>query len=456
MSEDFDREERAFADAFREALAAEAFRPLDADEITAAAPRRRAVGPWAKGLAAAAAVVVVALAAGVVLPRLAAGGTAASGTVEAAPAPAAGMAPMDAADRSTAAASAEDAGVAGAAQGWIDLASAPLSPRSYAAGAWLDGRFYLTGGQLDAPCPPNASCVAPSRLLRDGASYDPATGEWRAIADAPVSASGAPVAVGSTLYYQVWRDGVAGVYAYDTTADAWATLPKPSGDGGLVAAGDRLVSIGGSDEQSTAVDEVYDPSARSWTALPDDPLGPSFNRSAVWVDGRLLLLAHDLVPNPGAEGPSLVRLASFDFATSTWQRLPDSGVIGGGAVAVAGRVVLPDTGSADGGEVGNWGRSYPMGGIYDPASGDWSALPALTDAGEGVRQAWSNTSVAGGRLLASGHLLDPVARTWELLSPPPLGNIEGQTVVAGPDGVLVFGGWDGSRQTDRLALLPLG
>jgi hypothetical protein len=37
--------------------------------------------------------------------------------------------------------------------------------------------------------------------------------------------------------------------------------------------------------------------------------------------------------------------------------------------------VFPYAGSADGGQVNNWGRSYPQGGIYDPGAGAWEVLP---------------------------------------------------------------------------------
>ena len=35
------------------------------------------------------------------------------------------------------------------------------------------------------------------------------------------------------------------------------------------------------------------------------------------------------------------------------------------------------------------------------------------------------------------------------------GNLLGQTVVAGPDGILLFGGWDGKAPTAGSAYLPL-
>jgi hypothetical protein len=99
--ERFDREERAFTGAFRDALGSESFRPLDADDLKAAAgPASGFAGRWAKGMAAAAALVLVAIGAAVVLPQLARGGvSASSATVAAAPEPAGGAAPKEADDR---------------------------------------------------------------------------------------------------------------------------------------------------------------------------------------------------------------------------------------------------------------------------------------------------------------------------------------------------------------------
>ena len=454
MSEDFEREERAFAEALHASVPVESFRPLDADAIRAAArPARPARSRWLRTMAAAAVLVVTVGVGAALLPRLGGSSTAVPASDGYA---AGGSAAESAADRATGAGAPGKVGTSSLQGEWSSLPGSPLAPRSYAGGAWLGGRYFVVGGQLDQPCPPGASCLAPSRLLRDGASYDPQEGSWKAIADAPVSVSGAAVVVGVTMYFTVWVDGSPSVYGYDTSVDAWTRVPSPSiGGGSLVAAGDRLVSIPYSDEQAEAVDEVYDAGTRTWSRLPDDPLGRSFNRGAVWVDGKLLLLAHKLVANPGSEEPSLVRLAEFDFTTMSWRRLPDSEILGGGAVAVAGLVVFPDTGSADGGEVNNWGRRYPMGGIYDPATRGWSDLPELKDPPEGVLYVWSDSSVTGDGVLASGHLLDPVSRSWTLLEPPPGGNLQGQSVFAGPEGVLVFGGWDGSAQTNRASYLPL-
>lgn len=450
MTDDFGREERAFADALRTAVEAEGFRPLDSDAIkAAAAPPRKGLGAgWTKGLAAAAALVVVVGVGALMLPRMSSGAMPASAGMAAAPevesAGGNAPAPQVASDRAF--------NVLGE---WVGIGVAPLSPRSEASGVWFDGQYYVVGGQGDAPCPANASCVAPRQYFKDGASYDPATGAWREVAEAPVAIAGlAPVTVGGRFYYRA-ADDLGTLAVYEPGADGWAKLPAPDEYGQLVAAGDALVSIHWSDEEKSAADWLYDPATTEWTELPDDPLGPSFNRSAVWVNDRLLLAAAELVADPGSEQPAIIRLAELDLGTMTWRKLPDSPLIGGKPVVAAGRVIWPEQGGADGGDVSSWGREYPFGGIYDPTAGTWTNLPAQDALGEGVTTTWDYAAPAGDLVLASGHLLDPVAAAWTRLDPPPPGNRDGQTVVASPDGLLVFGGWEGSQHTADAYYLPL-
>ena len=89
-NEEFEREERAFAEALHASVPVESFRPLDPEAIRAAAgpvtsTRRRT---WLKGIAAAAAVVVAVGAGAALLPRL----LGSSGSVTAAPASSDGFA----------------------------------------------------------------------------------------------------------------------------------------------------------------------------------------------------------------------------------------------------------------------------------------------------------------------------------------------------------------------------
>lgn len=450
MTEDFEREERAFTEALRGSVPVESFRPLDPEELkAAAAPGLATRGRWLRGLAAAAAVVVVAGAGVLILPQLG-GGAGSAATVAGLPEAAGGAAPMDAEDRASAASL---PGFAPAPGEWAGLSDSPLSPRSNSAGAWLDGEFFLVGGQLSAPCPPNADCIAPDRLLRDGAAFNPATGTWRRIADAPVALSeGEPVVVSGRLYFQLGYGPTAAVLAYDAGTDAWSQLPAPAGGGVLVALGDRLASVAWSTEEAGAFDELFDPVTGQWTRLPADPLKASYERTLVWVGGRALLFAKAVPPESGGKAP-VFRLAELDLATGKWRRLPDSDVVGVAGRAVGDLVVFPEPGSYDGGEVDNWGRDHPAGGIFDPAAGVWSQLPEPARSDGGL--SYGRTTTAGALLLTGSGLLDPVGRTWSTVPEPPGGNLLGQAVVAGPDGLLVFGGWDGSGPTAAAAYLPL-
>ena len=163
----------------------------------------------------------------------------------------------------------------------------------------------------------------PGAALSDGATFDPATGDWEPIVDAPTPIlSPSEAVLGSTLYLlmDVPRPEAPPAFlAYDATADRWSALPMPpDGTGRLVAFEDVLLSVPGSDEGIGGVDSWFDPVTNEWHRIPDDPLGPSYDRSIVVVDGRVLLTAKDLVPDPGAARPSLVRLAELDATLTRW------------------------------------------------------------------------------------------------------------------------------------------
>ena len=450
MSEDFEREERAFAEALHASVPVETFRPLDADAIKAAArPARPGRSRWLKGMAAAAVLVVTVGLGAALLPRV--GSSASSVPAEPAGGYAAGGAvPEAAADRGAGPVS-PDKSTPGE---WTTTAPSPLTPRSNAAGAWLNGEFYLVGGQSDAPCPPNADCMAPTRLLRDGAAYNPLTNAWRRITDAPVALSeGEPVAVDERLYFQRGYGAKGAIYAYDTTSDSWSQPPSPAGGGVLIAFGDRLASVAWSTEEAGNYDELFDPVTDRWTRLPADPLKTSYERTLVWVGGRALLFAKDVRTQSSDKAP-VFRVAELALGTGKWRRLPDSKIVGVAGRAVGDVVVFPQQGSYDGGEVDNWGRNYPAGGIYDPTTGNWSALPGPSRPDNGGLS-FPRTAVAGTLLLTDGRVLDSGARRWTAVPEPPDGNLLGQTVVASPEGVLVFGGWDGSAPTNGAAHLPL-
>ena len=167
-----------------------------------------------------------------------------------------------------------------------------------------------------------------------------------------------------------------------------------------------------------------------------------------WSGRELVLAAHALVPDPGAREPSVVIAAAYDAGRGTWRRLPDSEILGGGArwFAHEGRLVLAALGSADGGEVGNWGRPYPNGGVLDVEHGRWGGLP---DPPAGADE-FSAGIVAGDRADywgQQGWVLDAVAGEWTQV--PPLDGddqiVSGRSVAAAGRDLLAFGGarWPG-------------
>jgi hypothetical protein len=87
----------------------------------------------------------------------------------------------------------------------------------------------------------------------------------------------------------------------------------------LASYGDRVVAYQGSQELGVQSDLAFDPSTRSWTELPADPLVTSFDRAMVWTDAGLVLLGIENVPQPGSEGPAVYRAAILDRSTGEWR-----------------------------------------------------------------------------------------------------------------------------------------
>lgn len=358
----------------------------------------------------------------------------------------------------------EAAPAAPAGGAWERLADAPLGPRESAVAVPAGGSALIVGGSDAEPCPPNASCV-PAREppLRDGALFDPRTGTWSPIADAPVGLSFASAAeVGGDVYLLVpgepGRPGAPAAFLrYRPGDDRWTRLPLPAGAPrrSLVAAGDRVVAYRDSDEQGAAADLAFDPARGTWAELPDDPLPRTFGRTLAWSGRELVLFAAELVPDPGAREPAVVIAAAYDPGRGTWRRLPDSEILGGGArwFAHDDRLILAALGSADGGEVGNWGRPYPNGGVLDAGAARWHELSDPPAGADG----FSAGIVAGGRADfwgVQGWVLDAVAGEWTRV--PPLDrdhqSVDGRAVTAAGGDLLAFGGarWNGGEMRGEL------
>jgi hypothetical protein len=336
--------------------------------------------------------------------------------------------------------------------GWQALPHGPLGPRESALGMWTGEEILFVGGSDARPCPPTASCVAPDVApLADGAAFDPRTRAWRSLAPAPVPFEWAQVVlVGRTAY--LWVPGSPGrpraaraFLAYDVDGDRWSRLPLPpvgpDAGYGIVRAGDGVVAYSGSDEHSERPDFVFDPAAGAWGRLPDDPLSRGFDRWMVEADGGLVLLDHELVPNPGSAAPSLTRAAAFALERGSWRRLPEAPIVGGSPwIADGHRVIAPALGSLDGGETNNWGRSYRNGGILDTRTGKWSELPGW-EPGRDDPVAGVITASGAQYFGLGGQILNLVTGDWREVPPlEPGALVTGRTVVAAGRDMVAFGG----------------
>jgi hypothetical protein len=332
--------------------------------------------------------------------------------------------------------------------GWELLPASPLTARTSALGVWTGDEVLVIGGEPEAWCPPNAECIPPDFLpLADGAVFDPVTGSWRMITEAPFpfSNNASAVVVGDAVYvlvHEIPRPGASGGFLrYLVSEDRWERLPSPSPAADryhLVGTSASVAAFPHSDEAGETPDLLFDPATGSWHQLPSDPLSPSFDRSMVSIDGDLYLFAQNLVPNPGSENPPLVRAARLDLAAGTWEVLADSEILASWSpVAIGSSIVFPNAGSADGGEVNNWGRSYPYGGIYHIDTDSWSWF---REAPQEIAGVVGDANAA--YMSAHGEVLEIGSESW--ITIPELsiteGEIYNQTIVAAGRDLFVFGG----------------
>lgn len=179
-------------------------------------------------------------------------------------------------------------------------------PESSAEGvvASVGGKVYLIGGRTRSH--EAAQHFNEHVDTKRSVVFDPASGRWSAIADAPTARnSAAAVVIQGRIHVVGGRqalrqaDGslrqvnVPHLEVYDPASDRWTTrAPMPQAQGGLAAAahGGRLYVFGGEQwvpEQKVFADAwVYDPAADRWSALPPLPT-PRHGLGAATLGNRI-------------------------------------------------------------------------------------------------------------------------------------------------------------------------
>ncbi len=327
---------------------------------------------------------------------------------------------------------------------WVQLGQSPLSPRNDAVGVWTGSEVLVLGG-TETPMCPVCDYAEPIARLTDGAAYAPSTDTWRPIADLPLEVTGysSAMAIGDDVFLLPQTSGQIALWQYSISRDAWTNVPltgRTPSSARLAGHNGHLVLYAGSDEQGEVADRVLDPEAGHWSDVPNDPFEASYDRQLLSVGGALVLFAKPISAAIDSSQVPRVVAARFDDATGAWKILPDGDQLSTPTFADGTLAVSPYRGGADGGEVNNWGRLVPNGGMLDLSTQTWSHLP-----GETSKDQWGGGVV--GRSGASftgiqGDVLDMVSGEWFKIPdlPSGLGDGYAHTVVAAGTDLFVFGG----------------
>lgn len=276
--------------------------------------------------------------------------------------------------------------------GWSTRAPMPVG-REGAAGAFIDGKFYVSHGYSSADG-------------TDNAVYDPVADTWAPLAPATVPRSElAGAAVGGKLYAIGGRDPTGFcptsvcdvVEIYDVATDSWsfgAPMPTPRAGLGLAVVADKIYAVGGRDGaipgsgSPLAALEIYDPATDSWSAGPPMPTPRMDVYSTTVLDGKVWVI--------GGFDPAVGDLATveiFDPATGTWSAGPPvptarsnaiAGVCDGHIFMIGGTIGFSNTDVVE---------------QFEPATGTWEPAPPMPMPGSEI----ASTGVSGpGLIMATG------------------------------------------------------
>ncbi|MER5689359.1 kelch repeat-containing protein [Streptomyces sp. NPDC002205] len=316
---------------------------------------------------------------------------------------------------------------------------APLSqPREKPAGAFIDGKLYVTGGW-----------GAPGDVLNVAATevYDPATDSWATKAASPTPLGGQGAAVLDGQLYTVGgctlACGSPAVLAYNPVTDEWskkAEYPELVAWPSCGTLGGRLYCAGGEVDQNGVAVPIkntyaYDPATDSWTKLAPMPEG-LFGAASSAANGQLLV-------SGGSNGQDSYTNAGYQYdpQADSWSALPNANHIAfrGGSACGLYRI-----GGTTGGLAGIVANAEKLPGYEACGDGvDWlttddeafTVQPGATHTVT-VKMDTSGFSQPGTYTAAlrlgtdHGDHVDPVKVTLTVKAPPQWGKIAGTITTA--------------------------
>jgi hypothetical protein len=208
--------------------------------------------------------------------------------------------------------------------GWTELPTPPQQ-RFDPALVWTGSQLLSWGGK--------SSGSSDAKPVANGWSFDPATGQWSAIPEAPealVNTGG--IWSGTQALFWGERPSDTGgdlpwiVMAYDPGTSSWREFdPSPHGSewGGVwVWAGDRLIAFGGGrpDSAEARSGDALDPATGTWEPIADAPLQVTSGH-AVWTGTAVVVVGSALDTGNHATTSTAVAEA-YTPSTDTWRTLP--------------------------------------------------------------------------------------------------------------------------------------
>jgi Kelch motif len=215
-------------------------------------------------------------------------------------------------------------------QHWTAVAPMP-EVLNHMSAVSFDGSLYVVGGYAG---PGDTSTGAVRGFWR----YDPVTGRWASMPDAPVARAAAGAAVlGHRLYVVGGRndatDALSSLAVFDFDSRRWTVGPSLShprehlaavaADGAIWALGGRALGQG-----SFTYAERYTPGSSAWRAVPSLPV-PRSGFQAVPAAGSIVVVGGEVGTQTVSEVDRL------DLRTARWSRLADLPVARHGLGVVA-------------------------------------------------------------------------------------------------------------------------
>jgi hypothetical protein len=169
----------------------------------------------------------------------------------------------------------------------------------------------------------------------------------------------------------VWTGNEAIFWGGETPAPSTTTCTS-TGKKASCSVG-ATVSVGpGAIRPVRADGAAYEPEKGTWRVLPDAPIGPRSEATAVWTGTEMIVWGgwrRDITmtgPNGWADG------AAYNPATNRWRLVPDAPInrVAADAVWTGGEMII-----VGGSSTGGAGAHDALGAAYDPVKNTWRVLP---------------------------------------------------------------------------------